>query len=212
MGVSVEEMVAVGDSETDVRLLETAGYGIALANAHESLKAVADRVTTMRGGDGFAEATRIVLSERGRKTAYIAGPIQGMEENQSYRETLRRILTANGYEVSDPWERERTVYSSTGPAWWKNVPVEGFIRRDLENIEKCDLFVAYLPRLSAGSCMELFYAKNKGKRTMVICQMERPSPWIVAHSDLLFKNVDEFKGALKKFPESRLVKTTSNRS
>ena len=78
------------------------------------------------------------------------------------------------------------------------VPAAEFIRRDLEDIEKCDVLVAYLPRLSAGTCVELFYAKIKGKKTISICQLKNPSPWIVAHSDIIIKRIKELEEALKK--------------
>ncbi len=134
----------------------------------------------------------------GKGRVFIAGPIQGMEREQSYRDTIRWMLEAHGYKTVDPWCREKVLYSSTGEEWWKNVPQMGFIRRDLEDIDRCDMLVAYLPRLSAGTCMELFYAKRGGKRTVVICELDDPSPWIVAHSDVLLRNMEEFRGFLKR--------------
>lgn len=131
------------------------------------------------------------------KRVFVSGPIQGMEEEQGYRERLRRVLERCGFEVVDPWERERVVYCGGGE-WWRNVPVAGFIGRDLEDIEGCDVFVAYLPRLSAGTCMELFYAKRCGKLTVVICELENPSPWIVQHSDVLLKSIEEFENYFKR--------------
>jgi len=44
------------------------------------------------------------------------------------------------------------------------VPAADFIKRDLEDIEKCDVLIAYMPKLSAGTCMELFYAKMRGRK------------------------------------------------
>jgi nucleoside 2-deoxyribosyltransferase len=132
----------------------------------------------------------------GRK-AFLAGPIQGMEKNQSYRDDLRSILLHHGFEPVDPWQREKVVYSATGHDWWRNVPPADFIRRDLEDIDRCNLFVAYLPKLSAGTCMELFYAKRKGKKTAVICQIENPSPWIMVHSDILLGTIKDFEELLK---------------
>ncbi len=85
------------------------------------------------------------------------------------------------------------------------VPAAEFIRRDLEDIEKCDVLVAYLPRLSAGTCMELFYAKMKGKKTISICQLKSPSPWIVTHSDIIIKGIKELEEALKKQSEKKMV-------
>jgi nucleoside 2-deoxyribosyltransferase len=128
-----------------------------------------------------------------KRKVFISGPIQGMEYRQTYRRTLKRILYADGYEVLDPWEREKIIYPSDEPEWWKSVPSKGFIRRDLEDIKKCDLFVAYLPKLSAGSCMELFEAKRIGKKTVVISRLKNPSPWIVAHADRIVSSFKEFK-------------------
>ena len=111
-----------------------------------------------------------------KKRVFISGPIQGVETEQSYRDIIREICTRCGYEVVDPWMREKVIYRGTEDGWWNRVLVADFIRRDLEDIEKCDVLIAYFPRLSAGTCMELFYAKLKGKKTMCICQIESPSP------------------------------------
>jgi len=86
----------------------------------------------------------------------------------------------------------------TEQGWWSRVPAADFIRRDLEDIEKCDVLVAYFPRLSAGTCMELFYAKIKSKKTICICQIENPSPWIIVHSDVILKKIEELEDVLKR--------------
>ena len=133
-----------------------------------------------------------------KRKAFISGPIQGMETEQSYREVIREICVRCGYEPVDPWQREKIIYKETEPGWWTKVPAAGFIRRDLEDIEKCDVLIAYLPRLSAGTCMELFYAKLKGKKTICICSLENPSPWIIIHSDAILKDIDELEAALER--------------
>jgi phosphoglycolate phosphatase (TIGR01487 family) len=56
LGLSVEDFVAIGDSENDIEMLEVVGFGIAVANAHEKLKEVADLVTSKPNGDGVVEA------------------------------------------------------------------------------------------------------------------------------------------------------------
>jgi hypothetical protein len=57
--------------------------------------------------------------------------------------------------------------------------------------------VAYLPKLSAGTCMELFYAKQVGKKTVCICMIDNPSPWIVVHSDIIIGAIWELEDTLK---------------
>jgi nucleoside 2-deoxyribosyltransferase len=120
-----------------------------------------------------------------------------METKQSYRDVIHEICVRCGYEPVDPWQREKVICKGTKSGWWMKVPVAGFIRRDLEDIEKCDVLIAYLPRLSAGTCMELFYAKLKGNKTICVCPLENPSPWIIFHSDLILKSIDELEAVLK---------------
>jgi len=113
---------------------------------------------------------------------FISGPIHGIR---------------CGYEPVDPWQREKIIYKGTTHGWWKEVPAADFIKRDLEDIEKCDILIAYMPRLSAGTCMELFYAKMKGKKTICICKIRNPSPWIITHSDIILKKFKELEPALR---------------
>ena len=131
------------------------------------------------------------------KKVFVSGPIQGMETEQSYRDVIREVCVHSGFEVVDPWEREKVLYCGSDLDWWSRVPAADFIRRDLEDVERCDVLVAYFPRLSAGTCMELFYAKLKGKRTICICEIENPSPWIIVHSDTILKKIEELEEALK---------------
>ena len=120
-----------------------------------------------------------------------------MENNQSYRKVIRDICLRCGFEPVDPWLREKVLYRA-GKVKKLDMSSASFIKRDLEDIERCDILVAYLPRLSAGTCMELFYAKLKGKRTITICELENPSPWIIAHSDILLGKIMDLEEYLKK--------------
>ena len=119
-----------------------------------------------------------------------------MEDNQTYRKVIRDICLRCGFEPIDPWLREKVLYRA-GRVKKLDISSAGFIKRDLEDIERCDILVAYLPRLSAGTCMELFYAKLRGKRTITICKLENPSPWIIFHSDVVLKEIMDLEEYLK---------------
>jgi phosphoglycolate phosphatase len=56
MGITPDEIMAVGDSENDLEFLEVAGFKVAVANADEELKENTDYVTRKPYGDGTAEA------------------------------------------------------------------------------------------------------------------------------------------------------------
>ncbi len=53
-----EEILCIGDQDNDIKLLEAAGTKIAMGNASEGLKKVADFVTDTVENDGFVKAMR----------------------------------------------------------------------------------------------------------------------------------------------------------
>ena len=132
------------------------------------------------------------------KKAFIAGPILGMENHQEYRLKVTEILIRAGFEVIDPWKREKVLYNGDERCWWDKVPTFDFINRDLEDADRCDIMVVYMPILSAGACMEMFYAKRKGKKIVVVSEIPCLSPWIVAHCDVIVKDLCGLEDALKK--------------
>lgn len=61
LGINTKNIMAVGDSENDIELLEVAGMKVAVANADQKLKKIADHVTTKPYGDGVAEALELLV-------------------------------------------------------------------------------------------------------------------------------------------------------
>ncbi len=56
LGVSLAEVVAVGDGTNDISLLSTAGFAVAMGNAQDEVKKVADYVTLDVEHSGLAAA------------------------------------------------------------------------------------------------------------------------------------------------------------
>lgn len=62
LGIRREEIMALGDGDNDVEMLKEVGFGVAMANAEEKVKAVADYITESNDDDGAARAIeRFVL-------------------------------------------------------------------------------------------------------------------------------------------------------
>lgn len=62
LGCTMADVVAIGDGYNDLPLLEAAGIGVAMGNAHEAVKLRADVVVNGHDEDGVAEAIeRFVL-------------------------------------------------------------------------------------------------------------------------------------------------------
>jgi Cof subfamily protein (haloacid dehalogenase superfamily) len=64
MGFTREQTIAFGDGENDVELVEWAGYGIAVENAHERVKAVADWVCPSARDQGVAQVLELFLDSK----------------------------------------------------------------------------------------------------------------------------------------------------
>jgi Cof subfamily protein (haloacid dehalogenase superfamily) len=64
LGVPRERTVSFGDGENDVELLEWAGYGVAVANAHDRVLAVADLVCPRDSEQGVAQVLEAYLDSR----------------------------------------------------------------------------------------------------------------------------------------------------
>lgn len=67
MHVPREQVLAIGDNANDVGMLQWAGLSVAMANAAEPAKAVADHVTDGHDADGVAKAIRcFILDAKGQ--------------------------------------------------------------------------------------------------------------------------------------------------
>lgn len=56
LGVSYEETLAIGDSSSDLAIIQASGIGVAMGNAPDNIKAAADYVTDRNTQDGLARA------------------------------------------------------------------------------------------------------------------------------------------------------------
>jgi hypothetical protein len=63
IGESAAACVAVGDAENDMPMLTVAGCGVAVANALDEVKAVADLVVSQPNGSGIAELVGDLLAD-----------------------------------------------------------------------------------------------------------------------------------------------------
>ncbi|MFC9650205.1 MULTISPECIES: HAD family hydrolase [unclassified Streptomyces] len=62
LGVKAADTIAFGDMPNDIPMFGWARHGVAMANAHEELKAVADEVTASNEDDGIALVLEKLLS------------------------------------------------------------------------------------------------------------------------------------------------------
>ncbi|HEY3993355.1 MAG TPA: Cof-type HAD-IIB family hydrolase [Ktedonobacteraceae bacterium] len=54
LGIESAEIVAIGDGHNDIGMIQFAGLGVAMGNAHDEVKSLADHVTRSNAEDGVA--------------------------------------------------------------------------------------------------------------------------------------------------------------
>lgn len=58
LGLSIEESMAIGDTQNDIDILKTAAIGVAMGNARDDVKEIADYITLTNEDSGVAHAIR----------------------------------------------------------------------------------------------------------------------------------------------------------
>ncbi|API93424.1 MULTISPECIES: Cof-type HAD-IIB family hydrolase [Bacillota] len=56
LGITMDEVMAVGDSLNDIKMIQQAGIGVAMGNAQEAVKKAADYITDFNNEDGVGKA------------------------------------------------------------------------------------------------------------------------------------------------------------
>jgi hydroxymethylpyrimidine pyrophosphatase-like HAD family hydrolase len=64
LGVALDRVVAFGDGENDVELLEAAGFGVAVEGGHPRLRAIADTTCSGPADEGVASVIEAVLDSK----------------------------------------------------------------------------------------------------------------------------------------------------
>ena len=61
-GIDKGEMIAIGDSDNDISMLEYAGLGVAMANASDEVKSVCQHIAPSNNEDGVAEVIEKIIN------------------------------------------------------------------------------------------------------------------------------------------------------
>lgn len=67
MNIVPEKVMAIGDANNDIEMLKYAGFAVAMGNASDALKAVADEVVSTNDADGVAEALEKFVLKKEKK-------------------------------------------------------------------------------------------------------------------------------------------------
>jgi hydroxymethylpyrimidine pyrophosphatase-like HAD family hydrolase len=74
VGVKAEHVLAMGDGENDIDMVQMAGIGVAVGNAFQGLKDIADHVVGTNDEDGVAQALEQFVLKKPLETAAEVAP------------------------------------------------------------------------------------------------------------------------------------------
>ena len=84
LGLAWDEVAAIGDDWPDLPLLQRARFACAPAQAHAEVRAMADHVTALRGGEGAArEFCDLLLVAAGRDAELLRGSLVTLDASGS---------------------------------------------------------------------------------------------------------------------------------
>ncbi len=127
-----------------------------------------------------------------RLRIYLAGPIFGTtEEDQKWRQYVKKDLSATGYKVIDPLE----LRDYRGQEKEKAFEI---VEKDLKDLKKSDILLIYAPKPSWGTAMEVVYAYLQSKQIITVAPEKEISPWLKYHTDILVSSFEEMLKVLEK--------------
>ncbi|MDE1829362.1 MAG: hypothetical protein KGI25_03460 [Thaumarchaeota archaeon] len=97
------------------------------------------------------------------------------------------FLTKNGFEISNQFNQDRMDYSKIRDFRTRKSLSRSIIRHDLRLVKESDVLVV-LPTPSFGAAMEMFFAKELGKETILFSEKPIPSPWPVNFADFITRD------------------------
>jgi len=112
------------------------------------------------------------------------------------------FLTKNGFEVTNQFVLNKMDYSNIRDFRSRKRLAKSIVRHDLKQVKNSDVLVV-LATPSFGSAMEMFFAKNLGKKTILFSEKPIPSPWPVNYADFISKNKNSLLGILKKIENKK---------
>lgn len=129
-----------------------------------------------------------------KKTIYFAHPVETMDTKKE-REIIK-ILESRGYEVINPFEKEKALVAKYGVKYYYDNPSEEFAIEitvgDYYLVEICDEYFGWFPEkiTSIGTALELAHADKFNKKITAI--YNKPHPFLWKHCDILYLGIKAF--------------------
>src|SRR5271157_213969 len=120
-------------------------------------------------------------------TIYLSGGIKDLTDDEAYgwRREVEKYYQSFPVQVITPTRLEYRPDMSV------ELACRWLVKRDKQSIINSDIVLAHCPKPSWGTAMELIFAQENGVWVITVCLDENPSPWLLAHSDVMVRSFTE---------------------
>ena len=101
------------------------------------------------------------------------------------------LLDTEGFDTVDHIVSEGMDYSDIKDFRNKKELSRQIVNHDLEYVKKADVLVVLAWMPSYGAAIEMFVAKNSGKKIVLLAKDPVPTPWFINFSDYLVTTEEE---------------------
>lgn len=129
-----------------------------------------------------------------RLRVYLAGPMLNCTKEQA---TAWRNRLKNKYkkiEFYDPCEFE-----------FKEMTSKVIVKTDLKYVKKCDVVVANVWKISAGTVMEIAYAWWYGKTIVILAKRKHVGAWLQHHSTICVETEKDLDKMIEIYHNDKLA-------
>lgn len=123
---------------------------------------------------------------------------------------IRRIyhlLSIEGFEVLNHIEAEGMDYSDIEDFRNKRELSSKIVSHDLEYVKKTDVMIVLSNNPSYGTAIEMYVAKNSGKKIILLAKKPVPTPWPIHFSDYVVSDEKELIKVLHELDNKRTIQT-----
>lgn len=111
---------------------------------------------------------------------------------------VQSLLIKEGFQIIDQFSERKMDYTGISDFRDKKDLSEDIVKHDLELIKKSDIVIVVSNGPSYGTAIEMYIAKQSGKKVLFFCMEEVPTPWPIFFSDYVVKTKKELIEILKK--------------
>jgi nucleoside 2-deoxyribosyltransferase len=111
---------------------------------------------------------------------------------------IQKLLKNEGFTVIDQISEKGMDYSDIKDFRDKPELSAKIVEHDLKFVEKSDVIVIVSNGPSYGTAIEMYTAKQSGKKVIALCEDEVPTPWLIFLSSYIVKTKRDLIDILKK--------------